>query len=112
MPNVFAKFASWLAIGAGTVLSLTGAGAAVGAPLIAAGTAGLNEIGSSGVDSVSSTVNKLIESLQKSGGAANAAKQSGFVNTITIWIQNNFLLIIAIIGAILIFKPFKHKRRK
>ena len=110
--STLGKIASWLAIGAGTVLSVISAGtlAPIGIPLIAAGGAGLTASGGS-TDTVSNTAKQLDYALSQSYAVTRTTATPPMVNNIIAFIQQNFLIILAAIAVFILVKPFKRFRK-
>lgn len=111
MATIAGKVISWIAIGAGSILSVLSAGtlAPIGIPLIAAGTAGLSVSGGS-TDKVTNAANSLISSWNQASAVGRTAETPSGINRITAFVQDNFIIIIAAVGAYILFKRFKKRR--
>jgi len=111
MAGVFAKIGKWALIAGGSVLSAIGL-SAIGAPLIVAGTA-ISTTTSGTTDVVSTYAANLQTGINTAGAMQSAGANVLSGNYILVWIQRNMAIVIIGVGLliVLIFKPFKRKRR-
>lgn len=116
MAGLFKKIAKWALIGGGSVLSLIpGIGAAIGAPLIVAGSAINTGSNAGSADVVAAYAGQLQTTLQTAGAmqaAGTAPNLNIAFNSVVAFLQKNIVLIIAGIGALIILPKLIGRRRR
>lgn len=112
MAGLFSSIAHWSLIGLGSILSIFPGGAAVGAPLMVAGAA-IPTKNSGTQDVVSTYATNLQNGINTAEKLQTVNSGSYATNAVAGFLQQNMILVLAVLGAVIliIFKPFKRRRR-
>jgi hypothetical protein len=105
MATLFSKIIKAITVGAGTVLSLFPATAAIGIPLLMGGSA-INTTAT--VDKASAGASGVIVSINPNTGTASTTSLTGILN----WFKTNPIVLIMLIGVAILLIPKLFKRRR